>query len=285
MNSIYWQITRGLAVLSLALTSGAVASSAATNPLNSPRGLAVDAKGNLLVANYGGNNIIAFNPGYSQITGDTITQGISNPTGVAFDPNGNLWVANYGGGGGSITEYTGVVQNTANTITNNILAPGAIAIDGVGDIWVQNDNVNVTVYSNNYGTPGYYLFTYDPPALSSVYGIAAGGPWVVFGGTQAFDYIPLTEYLYYRDLYGQNSTSGASSMALDSQSNLYLGALNNTIIVGDIATDEFKTFASLSFEAAGIAIDNVRGRVYVSNQSANEILVFSKAGKLLHTIQ
>ncbi len=284
MNSLLSQITRGLAVLSLAISLGAVASSAATNPLNQPRGLAVDAKGNLWVANSGDNNVLTFNPSYSQITADTITQGISNPTGVAFDPNGNLWVSNYGGGG-SVTEYTHGVQNTANTITTNILGPGAIAIDGVGDIWVQNDDTNVTVYSNNYGTPGFYLFTFNPPSLSPVYGIAAGGPWIVFGGTEAFDYLPFTEYLYYRDIYGQNSTSGAYSMALDAQSNLYLGALNNTILVGDIATDQFKTFANLSFTATGIAIDNVRGRVYVSNQSGNEILVFGTKGKLLHTIQ
>jgi sugar lactone lactonase YvrE len=105
MNSLFSQISRGLAVLSLALSVGIVTSSAATNPVNQPRGLAVDAKGDLWVANSGDNNVIAFTSGYKQIATDTITQGISNPTGVAFDPNGNLWVTNYGAGG-SVTEYS-----------------------------------------------------------------------------------------------------------------------------------------------------------------------------------
>ncbi|MGB7149565.1 MAG: hypothetical protein WBD45_10455, partial [Terriglobales bacterium] len=68
MNPLLTQISRGLAVLSLALSMGAIASSAATNPLNNPRGLTVDAKGDLWVANSGDNNVIAFTSGYKQIT-------------------------------------------------------------------------------------------------------------------------------------------------------------------------------------------------------------------------
>jgi DNA-binding beta-propeller fold protein YncE len=285
MKSLFSQLSRSLAVLSLALSMGAVASSAATNPLSFPRGLAVDAKGNLWVANSGDNNVIAFTPGYARIAADTITQGISNPTGVAFDPNGNLWVANYGAGG-SITEYSPtLVQNTANTITNNILGPEAIAIDGLGDIWVENDYINVTLYTNNYGTPGQYVRTYNPPGLTSIYGLAVQGPWIAFGSPQGFEFQPIADYFISGAGPGADSNFQPYAVAMDAQDNVYLGGLNNVVSVGNIASYQFKTFATLSFSPAGIAVDNARGRVYMSNQNGNEILVLSTTGALLHTIK
>ena len=48
------------------------ASFAATKPLSYPRGLAVDGKGNLYVANSGGNDILVYNPNYVQVTAKTI---------------------------------------------------------------------------------------------------------------------------------------------------------------------------------------------------------------------
>jgi len=43
-------------------------------------------------------------------------------------------------------------------------------------------------------------------------------------------------------------------------------------------------FLRLSFPPAGIAVDSARGRVYLSNQSGNQVLVYSTGGTLLHTI-
>ena len=72
-----------------------VSASFAANPLLNPRGLAVDAKGNLWVANKQGGsagigNILAFNPDYERLTNKTITNAILDPTGVAFDAEGNF---------------------------------------------------------------------------------------------------------------------------------------------------------------------------------------------------
>lgn len=116
--------------------------------LNGPFGLALDAKGNLWVANVDANNVLEFNSNYVLQPNATITQGISQPTSVAFDAAGNLWVSNLsasnGGAEGSISMYTKGVQNTAATITNNIVAPFSINVDGVGNIWVSNDSYYIT---------------------------------------------------------------------------------------------------------------------------------------------
>jgi DNA-binding beta-propeller fold protein YncE len=98
-----------IAFILLSLLALASAGFGATDPLAHPWGLAVDAKGNLYVANTYGYNILVFTPGYAAKKTLTITKGVSAPSGVAFDPLGNLWVANAGPGNGSndgsITEW------------------------------------------------------------------------------------------------------------------------------------------------------------------------------------
>src|SRR5271163_1086204 len=110
MKSANFSLTRTVASTLLCLVALTSASFAAKKPISFPRGLAVDAKGNLYVANSGGNDILIYNDSYVQTTSKTITQGVSNPTGVAIDSQGNLWVSNYGtsngGANGSISEYT-----------------------------------------------------------------------------------------------------------------------------------------------------------------------------------
>jgi streptogramin lyase len=121
------RFARTIACTLLCLCAFASASFAAPKPISYPRGLAVDAKGNLYVANSDGNDVLVYNPSYGQVASKTITENIINPTGVAFDPQGNLWVANYGtsngGANGSIAEYTNGVENTSHSITNGIFAP------------------------------------------------------------------------------------------------------------------------------------------------------------------
>jgi len=106
-------------------------------PLKQPLGPAVDASGNLYVANHNSNNILIYNSAYVQQTSETITSGINIPTGLQIDPYGNLWVANYnqsnGGSSGSIAEYTNLAMQSGNTIINGIVGPQNIAFDGLGN--------------------------------------------------------------------------------------------------------------------------------------------------------
>src|SRR5579864_6137137 len=112
---------------------------AATNPaLNYPQGLAVDAKGNLYVANNGGNQVLVYKASYEPVPAMTITKNVSQPTAVAFDSSGNLWVADFGTD--SITEYgPNGVQKPRGTQTKNVHHPLALAFDALEDLWIQND--------------------------------------------------------------------------------------------------------------------------------------------------
>ena len=276
-----------IAATLLCLFAFASASFAATKPLSYPRGLAVDAKGNLYVANSGGNDILVYNINYVQTPSKTITQGISNPSGVAFDAQGNLWVSNYGtsngGANGSISEYIDGKQNTAASITNGILGPGALAVDGLGDVWVQNDNVNVIVYSQF----GEVVKTIAPPGGPFVFGLTISKGWASMGGNNATSFFHTSPFLAGEEgpYYAAGGDNNGIALASDANSNVYAGNSDGTINIMYLNQDGIGPFLNLAFETTGLAVDSVHGRLYVANYNANQILVYSTSGTLLHTIE
>jgi DNA-binding beta-propeller fold protein YncE len=267
----------------LCLVALATAGFAKTNPLSYPRGLAVDAKGNLWVANSGDNNILEFTPGYALHSAGTITQGVSNPTGVAFDLLGNLWVTNYGGGG-SVTEYTAGQQVTASTITNGILGPEAIAIDGLGNILVENGFTNVTVYSQQ--------AAFAAPSLSrtinlnqAVYGITVAEGNFAIGTNNGVFFGAETVVLNSGTLCCQyNPGDTGSAIAADSKGDMYIADINGMVTI-EVPPGEYAPILQLPFSPSGIAIDSVRSRIYVSNYNGNSISVYSTSSALLKVIE
>ncbi len=88
----------------------AVVLTAAANSLVKPSGLALDAPGNLWVANTNGESIAAFSPDQLAASGSPeprvrlaeSSEAVIQPVGLAFDTAGNLWVV---GGGGTVTQF------------------------------------------------------------------------------------------------------------------------------------------------------------------------------------
>jgi hypothetical protein len=267
------------------------ASFAKSNPLNIPRGLAVDAQGNLWVANAGTNSILAFNSGYKQLTSSTITESIVEPTGVAFDTLGNLWVSNYYTGNvGAITEYVNGVQNSSATITEGIDLPTALTVDGLNNIWVVNynngsGNPSITVYeSASPDQPPAVLaqtLSVLPPALGIT--IAPGGT-LAYGSNGFTYYQPVTPALINGTLVSSYYFPQFNAAALTSAGGLeYIATIDGSVYTaaGFVTNKLFQA----PFTPYGIAVDTVRKRVYVSSGYSNSIAVYSSTtGALLHTI-
>ncbi|MGB2604247.1 MAG: hypothetical protein WBC78_11680 [Candidatus Sulfotelmatobacter sp.] len=262
--------------------------SAATNPLSGPRGLALDGKGNLYVANQSGNRVLVFSPTYALIK--TITAGVSTPTGVAVDGKGNIYVTNEGNN--TVTQYSAAgVQNEGGTIRDGIEVPESIAIDGIDNVYVVNDYQNVTIYpGNDYPAAefveGALVGTFTP-SQGPVFGIATHGQFFAWGSTTQVE----TQYIDAMLGSGAATPFGANAdealaLAFDQNGNLYIVNANQTVFRFSFANNTTEvTFATLDFTAAGIAVDNARSRVYISNQNGNAIAVYSTSGALLTTIQ
>ncbi len=276
-----------------------VSASLAANPLNSPRGLAVDANGNLWAANYGANNILEFNSDYV-LQSKVITAGINAPTGVAFDLAGNLWVSNSatsnGGTYGSISMYTKGAQIKAATITNGIGGPRGLAIDGLDNLWVANQG------SNNVSSQGVTVYRIaDPNAAPSTLsgtitvavtsGIAAAGQKVVFwNGGAAGGSVFVNAQLALLGIYGgftvlPGDDNEGNAYATAANGDVYMAISPSEIYVYNPSTGALTLFASLAGATpTGLTVDNVRGRVYVALLSS-QIQVYNTKGALLTTIE
>ena len=122
-----------------------------SNPLDStfsqPSGLAVDASGNLYIADTGNNKIRRLSldgsvttvagSGYpGQTNGDASTATFSGPTGLVFDDMGNLLIAD--SGNGTIRKLTLTDgSNSVSTLVSNLGIPTGLAFQG-GKLYIAD---------------------------------------------------------------------------------------------------------------------------------------------------
>jgi hypothetical protein len=127
--------------------AGATSASATiTTGIANPRALALDAAGDLFVANQSGSSsssssgssgsVTEYNAGSSS-PASTITDGVSNPNALALSASGMLFVSNSSGSSssssssnGTVTEYRLGSTAVRHTITSHISDPVALGVSG-----------------------------------------------------------------------------------------------------------------------------------------------------------
>lgn len=130
-----------------------------------PEGVAVDASGNLYVAEFGNHTIRRITPaglvstlaGLAGSAGNTDATGsaarFNQPAGVAVDNNGNVYVADSGNStirkvtsGGQVSTLAGLAKAIGSTDGAGSLArfsnPAAVAVDNVGNVYVADSGNN-----------------------------------------------------------------------------------------------------------------------------------------------
>jgi sugar lactone lactonase YvrE len=149
--------------------------------------LAIDASGNVWIANKSINSVSEWNsfgasysPNTSGIASGLTSGGIYAPTAIAVDPSGYVWVVN---GNGTLTKLdTTGTADTNSPFSGGGLSTGAgIAIDGLGNIWVTNSGSPGSISKfNTRGIPqspttGYTDGIADPSVIATD---ASGNVWV-----------------------------------------------------------------------------------------------------------
>jgi DNA-binding beta-propeller fold protein YncE len=251
--------------------------------------VALDARGNLYVANIFSNQVLVYDPNYVQQAGKMITAGLSAPVGVAFDSKGNVYVANQTGGGGtgSITQYSSAsLQNSRFLITDGIAVPFAITVDGLDDLHVVNV-ASESVYPLADNINGPFLLT-SVPLPECIDGCAIAvhrGDLYVGARDGGWEKAFISELLAGNNRFPvfQSTNGGVAALATDSSGDLYVVTGNEVDYWGPKGGPAL--IFELGFEPAGIAVDTARGRIYLSNLVNNQVLVYSTKGTLLYTIR
>lgn len=301
---------------------------------NRPFGIAVDAAGNIYVADAGNELIRKISPGavvttlagMAGISGNTngmdTLANFNKPFGVAVDASGNVYVADAGNNviraitpAGLVSTFAGTgvagASNTTDSVAFN--SPLSVAVDGSGNVYVAdygNDLIRkitpAGVVSNFAGSGAAgsddgtgAAATFDLPE-----GIAidiAGNLYVADNGNNLIRKITpagVVTTLAGSGLVGSaNGTGTAASfnspfgIAVDASGNIYVADSGNNLIrkitptgvVSTLAGSGAKGSSNLTGSAAsfntpsGVAVD-AQGNVYVADENNNLIREISPAG-------
>ena len=163
-----------------------------TTGINHPSGVAVDAAGDVFVANVtssGTNSIAVFHAPVSNATVPTFLNGLRGPGGLIFDSQGNLYASTNANLAGAIVRYN--ANNLGSGAMPNIVDPTGLATqnpyesnfawDAEGNLYVADcgDQASLRVYptatSPFSSTLGFLNYTTPPvTTIDCAWGIAIG---------------------------------------------------------------------------------------------------------------
>lgn len=144
--------------LGAALTVDPGSATALGSGFTSPEGVAVDASGNVFVADAGANTVDEYAAGSS--TSVPIGSGLSKPMGVAIDSQGDVFVAD--SGNNRIVEVpllSGALSNSAQMVVasgsiagSDLNAPAGVATDAAGNLYIADSGNSRIVFVPNDGS-------------------------------------------------------------------------------------------------------------------------------------
>ena len=235
-----------------------------------PYGIAIDAAGNLYVANADANNVVVVSPEFKVLPA-TITQGIGSPVSVATDTYGNVYVGNRGGSNGGYVQKYNASFAYVQTFTANATAPFGIAVDQAQDLFVTSNGIALDdPYGNSISSSIY--------AGQPVYSVSVAGPTVYGFYSSGVALGNLSVALRTQALQGVNGPwpSVEPIGATCSVRNTICwqdDASVNSLTRGQIGGANFSI--GLGYQPAGIAVDELRNRLYVANPQKNAIEVYT----------
>jgi hypothetical protein len=266
------------------------------NGLSSPASVAVDAQGNVFIADTSNNRVVKVTPngtqsviaslyqpsavsvngqgdlfitdGYNQLwvlppsgTPTQISSGVIPPTGVATDSLGDIFVAD--------PATNQVVETKANgtttTVGTGLSQPQGVAVDGQGDVFIADTGNNRVVKVTPNGTQS-VVGNFSKPTALTVDG--QGNLFIADGNNQLWELGPSGV---------SQITSGTTGVAKDSQGdNFYAEAANNQVL--ETKADGTQTTVGTGLKAPqGVAVD-ASGDVFIADTGNNRVVKVTPNG-------
>jgi len=266
--------------------------------LNNPQGIALDADGNLYIADQGNQRIRQVTPagiistvagngtaGYSGDSGFAISAELYNPQGVVVDASGNLYIADAGNFRIRMVQSVATPGATITTIAGSssqgtggdggpaaaatFTSPTNLARDSKGDLYITDTGASVVRMINSSGAISHIAGTGTPTYSGD------GHPAV----SAALNY--------------------PQGLALDAAGNLYIADRGNyrvrVIAVGGIITtyagdgifgasgDGGPATSAELFSPVGVATDH-QGDLYIADQSVSIRMVDTSSSRIITTV-
>ena len=243
--------------------------------LNSPYGVAVDASGNLYVADQGNNRVLRFNnaaalsnganadcvlgqPDFTHGASGATSTTMNASTGVAVDNSGTLYVADQlnnrvlrfanaaakvnGDAADGVIGQTTFTSNSSGSTASTLFQPFGVAVDGAGRLYISDKGNNRIVYFNN------------PSAITT--------------GTNSADGV------LGQSTFGPNGAV-ASQSGLNGPAGLVVDNPNGTLWVADFGNNRVLRYQSstvpLPVEVISFVAASANGKVELSWSTATEV--------------
>ncbi len=221
-----------------------------------PVGLAVNAAGNLYVANTSNGTVDKVTP-----TGEIniIASGFDDPYGLAFDAAGNVFVSTAGDGKVFKVTPAGLVTTFATGFDD----PFSLAFDAAGNLYVADLSSSTVSEVTPAGTVSTFASGFDVP--DGLAFDAAGKLFVANAGNGTVSVVNPTGVVS-PFASGFNEPVG---LAFDAAGDLYVANANNDTVSEVNPAGAINTLASGFNNPEGLALDG--GRLYVVNHGDNTL--------------
>jgi len=235
--------------------------------LNAPQGVAVDAQGNVYIADTGNNAIERWNAATQQVI-PLVSSGLSAPTGVAVDSSGNVYIAD--SGNDAIKEWRAGTQ-IVTTLVAGLADPYGVALDAQANVYFSNA-ANNTIEEWNAASAQAALLSFAP-GFSDPLGLAVdslGNIDVANSGANAVEQFNIAAQQ--SAVLASSGLDGPTGVAVDGQGNVYFSDTgNNAVKQWNAATQQVATLVSSGLSGpAGVALD-AQANLYISDRNHNAI--------------
>jgi sugar lactone lactonase YvrE len=242
------------------------AQSDVANGVNYPQGVAVDASGNVYIADEGNNRVVkATLTSGTYSAPSTVVSGLIYADGVAVDSSGNLYIADHGQSG--ILKETLSAGVYTQSLIGNGFNPFSVAVDSSGNLYAADGSTgNLYIETLQSG-----IYTQSSVALTSASGVAvdsSGNIYVaqppnhqVLKGT-----VVSGVYMSFPVATGLNSPIG---VAVDAGGNVYIADNGADQVYKEAYAPSTGTYTQSVLATGlsapvGVAVDS-SGAVYVSD--------------------
>jgi streptogramin lyase len=244
-----------------------------------PQGLAVDASGNVFLADFSNDLVLKVTPLGVVSTVANSSSGMVSPEAVAVDGGGNIYIADEGND--QILKETpngsGYVQTIVANFNNSWLnVPYGVAVDGGGNVFIADTNNSRILLETL--SEGVYIRSEIPTSgLSFPYGVAVdlrGNIYIADHGNNRVVLETLSGANYTQSAIG-GGLSAPTSVFVDGNGNVYIADYGNDRIVKETVSGSTFVQSVIPTSALvnpfGVAVDG-NGNVFLSDAGNKRVL-------------